>query len=120
MADQDWAWGPGGAHDGRMLRIPALLLLTGTACGVTAQTAHAAGHDRPAQTECRTSVKGSEGIAICFNPDPDIDHVRLHMECGRWWDPDVDGPAVAVGPAETVTLSDHCWKELQSVWVTLN
>lgn len=99
-----------------MLRIPALLLLTGAACGVTVQAAWAAG---PEQTECRTSVKGSEGIAICFNPDPDIDHAQLHMECRRWWDPDVDSRPVAVGPAETVTLSDRCWKEIQSVWVTL-
>jgi hypothetical protein len=101
-----------------MLRIPALMLLTGAACGVTAQIACAAGPAR-SQTECRTSVKGSQGIAICFNPDPDIDHVRLHMECRRWWDPDVDGPPVAVGPAETVTLSDRCWKEIQSIWVSL-
>ncbi|MFJ5214723.1 hypothetical protein ACIP98_08410 [Streptomyces sp. NPDC088354] len=69
-------------------------------------------------TECRTSVQGSEGVAVCFNPDPDVDHVQLHIECAQWWDPDVDGSQVPVGPAETVTLSDRCWEEISSVWVT--
>ncbi|MFJ4984901.1 hypothetical protein ACIP9H_14000 [Streptomyces sp. NPDC088732] len=72
----------------------------------------------PADTECRTSVQGSEGVAVCFNPDPDLDHVQLHIECVQWWDPDVDGPQVPIGPAETVTLSDRCWEEIRSVWVT--
>jgi hypothetical protein len=72
----------------------------------------------PDVAECRTSVQGSEGVAVCFNPDPDLDRVQLHIECRRWWDPDVDGAPVPVGPAETVTLSDRCWKEIQNVWVT--
>ncbi|MEU4093081.1 hypothetical protein [Streptomyces sp. NPDC026673] len=72
----------------------------------------------PDVAECRTSVQGSEGVAVCFNPDPDLDLVQLHIECLQWWDPDVDGPSVPVGPAETVTLGDRCWKEIQEIWIT--
>ena len=71
-----------------------------------------------ADAECHAVVHGSQGIAWCHNPDPDVDHVQLHIECRRWWDPDVDARPVPVGPAETVTLTDRCWKEIQSVWVT--
>ncbi|MEU1620580.1 hypothetical protein ABZ479_25170 [Streptomyces sp. NPDC005722] len=85
--------------------------------GPAAATAGAAAR-LPDVAQCRTSVQGSEGVAVCFNPDPDLDSVQLHIECRQWWDPDVDGASVPVGPAETVTLSDRCWKEIQDVWVT--
>ncbi|MFE0630147.1 hypothetical protein ACFW3D_24670 [Streptomyces sp. NPDC058864] len=87
------------------------------AVGPAAVTA-AAVERLPDVAECRTSVQGSEGVAVCFNPDPDLDRVQLHIECLQWWDPDVDGVLVPVGPAQTVTLSDRCWREIQEVWVT--
>ncbi len=72
----------------------------------------------PTEADCRTAVRGSTGTATCFNPDADADHVRLHIECRRWWDPDVDGRPVELGPTQGVTLADRCWKEVQSVWIT--
>lgn len=87
------------------------------AAGLVALLAPPAGA-APTEAECRTAVYGSVGTATCFNPDADADRVQLHIECGRWWDPDVDGRAVEVGPAQAVTLSDRCWKEIRDVWVT--
>ncbi|MDX3093883.1 hypothetical protein PV703_09375 [Streptomyces sp. ME01-24h] len=101
------------ARVGAALAIAALV----AGAGPAAATAGAAAR-LPDVAECRTSVRGGEGVAVCFNPDPDLDRVQLHIECLRWWDPDVDGAPVPVGPAETVTLSDRCWKEIQEVWVT--
>jgi hypothetical protein len=31
----------------------------------------------------------------------------------------VDGRPLAIGPAETVTMADRCWKEIQRIWVTI-
>ncbi|WP_431948596.1 hypothetical protein [Actinacidiphila sp. bgisy167] len=86
--------------------------------GPAAAAAAGAAARLPGVAECRTSVRGGEGVAVCFNPDPDLDRVQLHIECLRWWDPDVDGASVPVGPAQTVTLSDRCWKEIQEIWVS--
>ncbi|MGW1893080.1 hypothetical protein ACWCP6_22975 [Streptomyces sp. NPDC002004] len=68
--------------------------------------------------DCRTQVQGSEAVAYCHNPYPDTDRMRLHIECGRWWDIDGDGPPVDAGPAMTVRLDGRCWKEIQSVWIS--
>ncbi|WP_405642488.1 hypothetical protein [Streptomyces sp. NBC_00019] len=67
---------------------------------------------------CYSRVTGSRVTAYCHNPYPDVDHVRLHIECARWWDVDSDGAPVEVGPAQTVRLDGRCWKEVRSVWVS--
>ncbi|MGP3981557.1 hypothetical protein [Streptomyces sp. KR80] len=72
----------------------------------------------PFGAECRTSIQGSRVTASCHNPYPDSDMVQLHIECRRWWDPDVDGKPVEAGPARTVVLSGRCWMEIRDVWVT--
>jgi hypothetical protein len=67
---------------------------------------------------CRSKVTGSRVTAYCHNPYPDVDRVRLHIECDRWWDVDSDGAPVEAGPAQTVRLQGRCWKEVRSVWVS--
>ncbi|WP_093618413.1 hypothetical protein [Streptomyces indicus] len=84
-----------------------------------ASAKHVAGQqERPFGAECRTSVEGSRVTAYCHNPYPETDHVRLHVECDRWWDIDTDATPVPAGPAMTVRLSGRCWKEVGSAWVT--
>ncbi|WP_329115212.1 hypothetical protein [Streptomyces sp. NBC_01465] len=72
----------------------------------------------PTGSECRTEIRGSHVVAYCHNPYPDGDRVQLHVECERWWDIDADGRPVEVYPAQTVRLTDRCWKEVRSVWIT--
>ncbi|WP_369383685.1 hypothetical protein [Streptomyces sp. cg36] len=72
----------------------------------------------PFGADCRTLVRGSHVIAYCHNLYPGVDRVRLHTECARWWDIDADAAPVEVGPAQTVRLTDRCWKEVRAVWVT--
>ncbi|GAA3106082.1 hypothetical protein [Streptomyces echinatus] len=67
---------------------------------------------------CRTTVRGSQVVTYCHNPYVDIDRVRLHIECARWWDIDTDSAPVDVGPAMTVRLTGRCWKEIGSVWIS--
>ncbi|MBT2395048.1 hypothetical protein [Streptomyces sp. ISL-100] len=67
---------------------------------------------------CRTTVEGSRVVAYCHNPYPESDLVQLHTECERWWDIDADGSPVEVGPAQTVRLTDRCWKEVRAAWVS--
>lgn len=74
--------------------------------------------DRPFGSECRTDVVGSRVVARCHNPYPETDRVRLHVECDRWWDIDVDDAPVEAGPAQTVRLTGRCWKEVRSAWVS--
>ncbi|MER0244099.1 hypothetical protein AAHZ94_19250 [Streptomyces sp. HSW2009] len=95
-------------------RTAAVALATAGLCALLVPPADAA----PTEAECRTSVRGSLATAVCFNPDADADRVQLHVECARWWDPDVDGRPVEVGPARAVTLADRCWMEIRGVWVT--
>ena len=73
---------------------------------------------RPREAACSTSVRGSHATASCFNPYPDADRVQLHVECARWWDPDMDSHRVEVGPAQHVELDERCWKEIRKAWVT--
>ncbi len=79
---------------------------------------HTAPAPRPFGAECRTSVIGSRVIAYCHNPYVDIDRVRLHVECARWWDLDTDSAPIEAGPAMTVRLTGRCWKEVRSAWVS--
>ncbi|MFG2130042.1 hypothetical protein ACGFNV_19855 [Streptomyces sp. NPDC048751] len=72
----------------------------------------------PFGAECRTTVRGSHVVAHCHNPYVDIDRVRLHIECDRWWDLDTDSAPAEVDPAMTVRLSGRCWKEVGSAWVS--
>ncbi|BBC37594.1 hypothetical protein SGFS_088880 [Streptomyces graminofaciens] len=88
---------------------------------VEAEKLHArveAGKPDPFGAACRTLVTGSEVTATCYNPYADTDHVRLHIECDRWWDIDSDGAPVEAGPARTVRLTGRCWKEVRSAWVS--
>ncbi|WTB19459.1 hypothetical protein OG293_28580 [Streptomyces sp. NBC_00829] len=70
------------------------------------------------EADCRTVVDGSRATAYCHNPYPSTDRVRLHVECDRWWDIDVDSAPVEVGPADYAELTDRCWKEVRTVWVS--
>ncbi|MFI9148804.1 hypothetical protein [Streptomyces sp. NPDC053367] len=72
----------------------------------------------PSGAECRTSVRGSHVVAHCHNAYVDVDRVRLHIECDRWWDLDTDSTPVDVGPAMTVELTGRCWKEVRAVWIS--
>ncbi|GHE10179.1 hypothetical protein [Streptomyces alanosinicus] len=67
---------------------------------------------------CRTSVNGSHVVAYCHNPYVDIDRVRLHIECVRWWDIDTDSAPADTGPDMTVRLAGRCWKEVGPVWIS--
>ncbi|GHH25088.1 hypothetical protein [Streptomyces rubradiris] len=67
---------------------------------------------------CRTAVRGSQVVAHCHNPYVDIDRVRLHIECARWWDIDTDSAPADAWPAMTVRLTGRCWKEIRSVWIS--
>ncbi|MEU9991741.1 hypothetical protein ACFZCP_13400 [Streptomyces sp. NPDC007971] len=67
---------------------------------------------------CRTDVRGSHVVAYCHNPYVDVDRVRLHIECARWWDIDTDSAPVDAEPAMTVRLTGRCWKNVQSVWIS--
>ncbi|MEU3411042.1 MULTISPECIES: hypothetical protein [unclassified Streptomyces] len=67
---------------------------------------------------CRTAVRGSQVVAYCHNPYADIDRVRLHIECARWWDVDTDSAPADAWPALTVRLTGRCWKEVRSVWIS--
>lgn len=73
---------------------------------------------RPFGAECRTAVAGPDVVAYCHNPYPETDHVRLHVECARWWDIDSDSRPVDAQPALTVRLTGRCWKEVRAVWVS--
>ncbi|MFH8370699.1 hypothetical protein [Streptomyces sp. NPDC018031] len=67
---------------------------------------------------CNAWISGSRAHASCFNPDPGADRVQLHVDCARWWDPDLDGHPVEVGPAQHIRLSQRCWKEIREAWVS--
>ncbi|MEU9013482.1 hypothetical protein AB0D12_27710 [Streptomyces sp. NPDC048479] len=73
---------------------------------------------RDFKADCRTVVDGSRAIAYCHNPYPQTDRVRLHIECERWWDVDADSAPVEIGPAGYAELTDRCWKEVSTVWVS--
>ncbi|ARP73990.1 hypothetical protein LK07_07065 [Streptomyces pluripotens] len=72
----------------------------------------------PFGATCRAAVRGSHVVAYCHNPYADIDRVRLHVECTRWWDIDTDSAPVDAGPAMTVRLTGRCWEEVRTVWVS--
>ncbi|MEU3529506.1 hypothetical protein AB0E62_37645 [Streptomyces sp. NPDC038707] len=72
----------------------------------------------PFGASCRTTVRGSQVVAHCHNPYVDIDRVRLHIECARWWDIDTDSAPADAWPAMTVRLTGRCWKEIRSVWIS--
>ncbi|MFE0176964.1 hypothetical protein ACFWZ2_32135 [Streptomyces sp. NPDC059002] len=102
--------------------LAALALLVVAPSGVPQERAHARvaaePRPRPFGAECRTGVEGSRVVAECHNPYPETDRVRLHVECDRWWDIDLDSAPVDAGPAQTVRLTGRCWKEVRSVWVS--
>ncbi|WP_175408748.1 hypothetical protein [Streptomyces sp. TRM64462] len=67
---------------------------------------------------CRTAVEGSRVVAYCHNPYPRTDRVQLHVECARWWDIDVDSAPVEIPPTAYVELTERCWKEVRTAWIT--
>ncbi|MGW0122802.1 hypothetical protein [Streptomyces sp. NPDC003327] len=67
---------------------------------------------------CRTVVEGSRVTAHCSNPYPRTDRVRLHVECDRWWDLDIDSAPVDVDPAAHARVTARCWKEVRAAWIT--
>ncbi|WPB94033.1 hypothetical protein [Streptomyces malaysiensis] len=100
-------------------RVAAALLLVATVGLVIAASGSAAQErPRPREAACSTSVRGSHATTDCFNPNPGVDRVQLHVECARWWDPDMDTRPVEVGPAEHVRLAERCWKEIRKAWVS--
>ncbi|MGW5423236.1 hypothetical protein [Streptomyces sp. NPDC003943] len=117
-------------HRGAAALATAAALVTGIAVAaeVRAAPAPVAPADRtPAAARqdsedfgasCRTLVQGSVVTAHCRNPFPRTDHVRLHVECARWWDVDTDSAPVAVDPADYAQVTGRCWKEVRSAWIT--
>ncbi|CAM5536516.1 Secreted protein OS=Streptomyces alboniger OX=132473 GN=CP975_07575 PE=4 SV=1 [Streptomyces alboniger] len=101
-----------------VLAALALLVALDSSAASLADDGHEERRPRPFGSECRTGISGSNVVAYCHNPYPETDHVRLHVECDRWWDIDVDSAPTAAGPAETVRLTGRCWKEVRSAWVS--
>ncbi|HCA88327.1 MAG TPA: hypothetical protein DEQ61_24400 [Streptomyces sp.] len=121
-------------HSAAALLVAAAVLVSGVAVALAlpaagepparTRTGPAAGRtpgqaaERAYEAVCRTEVTGSRATADCHNPYPVVDRVRLHIECDRWWDLDVDTGPVEVGPAQTVRLSAGCWMPVRAAWVT--
>ncbi|MFJ6630577.1 hypothetical protein ACIQMR_04075 [Streptomyces sp. NPDC091376] len=80
--------------------------------------AHRESAARPFGADCSVYVEGSRATAYCHNPYMDTDRVQLHVECERWWDVDADSKPVELGPTGRATLSERCWKEIRTVWVS--
>lgn len=99
-------------------RRTAALLCAAAALTVTLGPAARAVPAEPRQAECGTRVHGSHARADCFNGDSTPDRVQLHVECDRWWDPDMDTAPVAVDPARHVSLTQRCWLGIRRAWVT--
>ncbi|MFH8785759.1 hypothetical protein [Streptomyces roseoverticillatus] len=105
-------------------RTAALLFAAAALAGSTAPASPVAAAAAPAapagprHAECRTRVHGSHATADCFNGNATTDHVQLHVECVRWWDPDMDTARAAVGPAGHVSLTQRCWLGIRHAWVT--
>ncbi|MGW2597537.1 hypothetical protein [Streptomyces klenkii] len=98
------------------LPVAAAAPATAPAAAPTASPAAARAGARHA--ECRTRVHGSHATTHCFNGNATTDHVQLHVECVRWWDPDMDTARAAVGPAGHVSLTQRCWLGIRHAWVT--
>ncbi|GAA0489633.1 hypothetical protein ACFQ2B_25080 [Streptomyces stramineus] len=99
-------------------RRTAALLFTAAALAGSMSPAALAAPAGPQEAECRTRVQGSRASAVCFNGNATPDHVQLHVECARWWDPDMDTAPATVDPARHVSLTERCWLEIRHVWVT--
>ncbi|MBL1102567.1 hypothetical protein [Streptomyces coffeae] len=100
-------------------RVAAAALIVAMA-GSAVAASHSAAQERPRPrtAACNTWVRGSHATASCFNPNPKVDRVQLHVECARWWDPDMDARPIEVGPAQHVRLAERCWKEIRKAWVS--
>ncbi|UQA96204.1 hypothetical protein [Streptomyces halobius] len=105
-------------------RTAALTITLAAFLGATAPAVQAvppAASDDPQELphpQCRTKVVGSTGTASCFNPNGNNSKVQLHIECKRWYDPDVDTRGMVVGPAQHITLAGRCWQEIADLWVS--
>ncbi|WP_326795165.1 hypothetical protein OG946_06385 [Streptomyces sp. NBC_01808] len=101
---------------------PVLLLTAGSAYAadgpVPGPVPGADDRGGPTKAECRTTVAGSTVKARCYNPGPYTDAVQLHIECARWWDPDVDGTRMRLDPAESGELTDRCWFDVAHAWIS--
>ncbi|MFI5807326.1 hypothetical protein [Streptomyces sp. NPDC051561] len=92
--------------------------LPGSPASATPAPVRAEPSAAPFGASCRIAVERSQVVSYCHNPYAQPDLVRLHTECGRWWDIDGDSAPVEVGPAETVRLTSRCWKEVADAWVS--
>ncbi|WP_173263326.1 hypothetical protein [Streptomyces pacificus] len=105
-----------------VLGVPGALLALGTLVWPAAPTAAVSEpyrpEPRPFGAACSVYVEGSRATAHCHNPYLDTDRVQLHVECARWWDVDADSAPVNIGPTGRATLTERCWKEIGSVWVS--
>ncbi|MEV5137345.1 hypothetical protein AB0K71_18410 [Streptomyces syringium] len=100
------------------IRRTAALLLTAAALAGSLAPMAAAAPAEPQEAECRTRIHGSHATAVCFNGHARPDRVQLHVECARWWDPDMDTAPVTVDPARHASLAQRCWLEIRHAWVT--
>ncbi|MGW2559573.1 hypothetical protein ACWCXB_10090 [Streptomyces sp. NPDC001514] len=73
---------------------------------------------QPFGADCDVVVEGSRATAYCHNSYLDTDRVQLHVECERWWDLDADSRPVDVAPTAHATLTERCWKEIGTAWVS--
>ncbi|MCM2391566.1 hypothetical protein [Streptomyces albipurpureus] len=107
-----------------MIRCSASVLaaLATVLCAAPGVALSAPLDDRPEPRKykayCHTVIDGSRATAYCNNPYPGGDRVRLHIECERWWDLDVDSAPARIDPAGYVELTGRCWKEIRAVWVS--
>ncbi|GAA4925267.1 hypothetical protein ACFPM3_30765 [Streptomyces coeruleoprunus] len=97
----------------------ASVLLAGYAAGpVLAAEGDARPRGDGFGASCRTTIEGSQVTAHCHNPYPRTDRVQLHVECDRWWDVDADSRPVDIGPTAYAELTERCWKEVRSAWLS--
>ncbi|MEV6396313.1 hypothetical protein AB0M39_16295 [Streptomyces sp. NPDC051907] len=101
-----------------VLAVAAVLLWATPSVSQPRETEAPEPPEPPYRADCRVEVEGSQATAYCHNPYPAADRVRLHIECARWWDLDVDGGPADLSPAGYVQLTDRCWKEIRSAWVS--
>ncbi|MGW1882070.1 hypothetical protein [Streptomyces sp. NPDC001970] len=97
------------------LGVLATLLLPGSAA---AALSPGESTPRPFGADCDVVVEGSRATAYCRNSYLDTDRVQLHVECARWWDVDADSRPVDVAPTAHATLTERCWKEIRTAWVS--
>jgi hypothetical protein len=103
-----------------MRRVVGSAVVAGAVAGLVATAAQGVSADEGTGTTCHLAQGAASAVATCHNPDPTTGHVQLHVACARWWDPPTDSATVTVDPAQWVTVSGRCWKEIRTAWVTVS